>query len=183
MTTAPTPDTTPFLHGTARLTLGSVDESDLDIVAQYNPKELQIDRAIQWTAPNQANNANTSKPAATAAKGIHLEYTGSEGRSLSIELLFDGYEDNDPSKVTGPIWNLEALATVRDADSKDEGLRRPHLCLISWGNQGLPVFRCVIESLSIKYTMFRGDGAPLRATATVKLKEADAIDAAKTGKP
>ena len=40
-------------------------------------------------------------------------------------------------------------------------------------------FRCVIESLSTKYTMFDDKGAPLRATCTVKLKEADVVSMGK----
>ena len=54
--------------------------------------------------------------------------------------------------------------------------RRPHHCIVTWGDGGLPRFDCVIESLSIKYTMFDTNGSPLRATATVKLKEALIVD-------
>jgi len=39
----------------------------------------------------------------------------------------------------------------------------------------VPTFKCVIESLSVKYTMFSDQGVPLRATCTVKLKEADTV--------
>ena len=42
-------------------------------------------------------------------------------------------------------------------------------------------FRCVIESLSTKYTMFSDQGVPLRATCTVKLKEADTVTGASSG--
>ena len=55
-------------------------------------------------------------------------------------------------------------------------MRRPHHCVVSWGDRGLPKFQCVIESLSTKYTMFSSDGKPLRATCTVKLKEATSVD-------
>ena len=57
--------------------------------------------------------------------------------------------------------------------------RRPHHCIVTWGDGGLPRFDCVIESLSIKYTMFSEAGIPLRATCTVKLKEADVVSKAK----
>jgi len=43
----------------------------------------------------------------------------------------------------------------------------------------VPNFNCVIESISTKYTMFSSEGAPLRATCTVKLKEADVVARAK----
>jgi hypothetical protein len=47
--------------------------------------------------------------------------------------------------------------------------------VVSWGG-ALPKFECVIESLSTKYTMFSSEGMLLRATCTVKLKEAHAVD-------
>ena len=53
--------------------------------------------------------------------------------------------------------------------------------MVSWGGAKLPNFECVIESLSIKYSMFSSEGDPLRATATVKLKEAQAVDKKKSG--
>jgi hypothetical protein len=37
------------------------------------------------------------------------------------------------------------------------------------------VFRCVIESMSTKYTMFNPLGVPIRATVNLKLKEADSV--------
>jgi hypothetical protein len=42
-------------------------------------------------------------------------------------------------------------------------------------------FKCVIESISTKYTMFMPDGTPLRATVTLKLKEAERVTMAKSG--
>jgi hypothetical protein len=128
---------------------------------------------VPWTKVNQANQSND--------KGIHLEFTGAEGRSMSVELLFDGYEANGSypgGTVLGSIQNLEKLASVIDPSSTDENKRRPHLCVVTWGAGGMPSFRCVIESLSTKYTMFSTDGAVLRATCTVKLKEADVVSMA-----
>jgi hypothetical protein len=63
---------------------------------------------------------------------------------------------------------------VLDPTSPDETLRRPHMCVVTWGTT-VPTFKCVIESLSVKYTMFSDQGVPLRATCTVKLKEADTV--------
>jgi hypothetical protein len=39
--------------------------------------------------------------------------------------------------------------------------------------------RCVIESVATKYTMFDRQGTPVRATCTVKLREAGVIKVAK----
>jgi hypothetical protein len=147
--------------------IGSVDKPSLTVEAQYNPKELQVDKNIPWQKKNQANK--------TDATGIQLEFTGAEGRTMSVELLFDGYETK--KSVADPIKMLNEMASVIDPLSPDENKRRPHLCLCTWGST-IDKFSCVIESLSAKYTMFGEDGTPLRATCTVKLKEADAVSKA-----
>ena len=73
---------------------------------------------------------------------------------------------------------LEWLSSVLQPDATKEELRRPHRCVVTWGGF---TFRCVVNSLSTKYTMIDTDGTPLRATCTVKLKEADVVSAAKGG--
>ncbi|MCX5746635.1 MAG: hypothetical protein NT062_29515 [Proteobacteria bacterium] len=162
-----------FASTKTKLTIASLDEG-VEVKAQYNPKELQVDRSIPWAKPPATNKtSNTSQPGE-----IRLEFTGAEGRSMQVELLFDGYE-NGGQGVAQSISDLEKLASVRDAASTDEAKRRPHRCVVRWGDRGLPTFRCVIESLSVKYQMFSEDGLPLRATATVKLKEADVVNLAK----
>jgi len=150
------------------ITIASVDTGIL-VDAQYNPKELQIDKSVPWQKNPQSNKS--------PEKGIQLEFTGAEGRSMSVELLFDGYETNTP--VTPQVEALNTMASVLEPGSQDENKRRPHRCVVTWGAT-VPGFRCVIESLSTKYTMFSDQGIPLRATCTVKLKEADVVAMAKS---
>jgi phage protein U len=153
---------------TGAIWIGSTDD-DTTVKAQYNPKELQIDRNVPWQKKNQANQANPT--------GLHLEFTGAEGRTMSVELLFDEYETGASGKVVQAIKDLNWMASVLNSTSTKEDQRRPHLCLATWGTT-VKGFKCVIESLSTKYTMFSADGAPLRATCTVKLKEADVVSKA-----
>lgn len=167
-----------FLHPTGAkagiVTIGSLDDSTT-VVAQYNPKELQIDQTVPWQKNSQPNNSPDA--------GIQLEFTGAEGRSMSLELLFDGYETGDGALAGQPgmtvskaIANLNKLASPRTPGSSDENERRPHHCVVVWGST-VPdkSFQCVIESLSVKYTMFSAQGDPLRATCTVKVKEANSV--------
>lgn len=158
-----------FRPAKTKISIGSLDDGT-QIEAQYNPKELQIDKSIPWQKVNQANNANQ--------QGIHLEFTGAEGRSITVELLFDAYETG--GSIAGQVAKLEKLASVWQPGSTEENKRRPHRCVAKWG-AALDSFRCVIESLSTKYTMFGDDGTPMRATCTVKLKEADVVSMAKKG--
>jgi hypothetical protein len=135
-----------------------------EISAQYNPSAVQVDMTIPWNANPQSNKS--------PEKGIQLEFTGAQGRTMSLELTFDGYEKNE--SIAGKVATLNKMASVIDPGSSDENLRRPYHCVVTWGST-IANFRCVIESLSTKYTMFSDTGVPLRATCTVKLKEADVV--------
>ena len=97
---------------------------------------------------------------------------------MTLELLFDGYEKGQ--SIASKVKDLMTMASVIDPNEKDETRRRPHLCVVTWGAT-VPKFKCVIESLSTKYTMFSDKGAPLRATCTVKLKEADTVTGKSAG--
>ena len=161
-----------FLHPSAKSGVVSIASLDtgIQVDAQYNPKELQIDKTVPWQKKSQANKTNET--------GIQLEFTGAEGRSLTLELLFDGYETK--ASVAGNVETLNTMASVLEPNSTDETKRRPHLCVVTWGAT-VPKFKCVIESLSTKYTMFSDQGVPLRATCTVKLKEADTVTGKASG--
>lgn len=155
-----------FLHPSSKSGVVSIASLDtgIQVDAQYNPKELQVDKTVPWQKKSQANK--------TQETGIQLEFTGAEGRSMTLELLFDGFEAK--ASVAGNIETLNTMASVLEPGSADETKRRPHMCVVTWGTT-VPKFKCVIESLSVKYTMFSDQGVPLRATATVKLKEADTV--------
>src|ERR1041385_3742124 len=164
-----TADSRPFQPPDAkggRLSIGTVEGPKHEVIAQYNPKELQVDKPVPWSKHNMAN-----KQEAKSDRGeIHLEFTGAESRSMQVELLFDGYEQK--KSIADQVAELEKMASVMEPSSGTEDKRRPPLCVVTWGTNGLPSFRCVIESLSTKYTLFDRQGTPLRATCTVKLKEA-----------
>ncbi len=160
-----------FIPPGAKISIGSLDEHSISVEAQYNPKELQIDKSVPWQKHNKAN-----------ANGLQLEFTGAEGRTMSVDLLFDGYEEK--SSIQSKVATLETLATVRDESSTKDEMRRPHHCVVVWGTVmggGDNKFKCVIEQISTKYTMFSSDGIPLRATVTLKLKEAERLSMAASG--
>jgi hypothetical protein len=164
-----------FSPATEKLQIGAVDKVPgfpaNGVSCHYNPKELQVDKSVPWSKHSYSNkNGDTAK---NDRGNLHLEFTGAEGRTMSIELMFDGYEQN--TSVADKVGYLELLTNVLDPKSEDENKRRPPMCVVAWGKKGLPSFRCVVESMSTKYTMFSSDGVPLRATVTLKLKEADTL--------
>jgi len=148
-----------------KLTIGSLDDVTLTVQAQYNPKELQIDKQIPWLEHSRM----PAREQRHDSEQDEVEINSAPTRSTSIELLFDGYEAY--RSIQPDVAKLETLSSIRKADSPEAHLCRPHHCIVTWGTEGVTPFRCVIESLSTKFTMFAPNGAPLRAICTVKLKE------------
>ncbi len=169
-----------FLPARAKLWIGSLDNPALEVRAQYNPRELQIDKQVPWADHKAGDNRSDGKRAEkNPSAQSDLEFTGAPKRSMSIELLFDGYEEG--KSIEPDLRRLEEMSSVVDPESRDR--RRPHHCIVAWGDSGAGMrpFRCVIESLAVKYTMWDHGGMPLRATCTVKLKEAHRMAGAGPG--
>jgi hypothetical protein len=147
-----------------KLYFGSLDKPKLTVVAQFNPKELQVDKQIPWKEPPRIQGSHGK------IEEDPLELPSAPTRSMNLELLFDGFEEQ--RSVQPQIDVLEELSSIRDAGSKDAFMRRAHHCVLAWGStDGARRFRCVIESLATKVTMFSPQGEPLRAMCTMKLKE------------
>lgn len=153
----------------AKLMIGSLDEPGMTVEAHFNPRELQIERNIAW-----GKHANVGQE-----RGQQMEFTGQDGRTTTIEMLFDASEKGD---INGPLLMLEALAVSKEPSGSTDKKRRPHHCVMVWGSfqtskgsAASSTFPCVIVGLSIKYTMFSPSGKPLRATASVKLQEAEKV--------
>jgi hypothetical protein len=170
-----------YTSPTEKLTIGSLDDPSLTVRAQYNPKDIQIDRAVPWTTNNVRDNRPSHLRIGSATEA---EYVGATPRTMTIELLFDRYEvvptDWSQTRSIEPLVEmLDEMACVRNPELVPDDMRRPHHCVVAWGAgsacQGMRSFRCVIESLSVKYSMFDRDGTPVRATCTVKLREANVV--------
>jgi len=161
----PRPLPVPFCHPRTRLTIGSLDDDTLTVIAHYNPAELTIKKSIKWEA--HAERGTPHKP--TSSVQDSHEYGGAPTRTISLDLLFDGYETD--TSIEPIVQQLETMSAVRDPESHDPEQKRPHFCVVAWGDE-MRRFRCVITSLSVRYTMFAHDGTPLRATCTVELTEA-----------
>jgi hypothetical protein len=154
------------IHPSAKLKIVSLEGPLVTVIAHFNPKEVAVDRSVPWQKQKKKGPAD-------------LEYTGGEPKTMSFELLFDGFESN--TSVQTEIEKLHKLTDmVNNTDTK-----RPPKVKVIWGTPadsadrgqesaggGIPSFQAVIESVAVKYTMFTPDGKAVRATANVKFKEA-----------
>ena len=114
-----------FEPAKAKLTIGSLDEAGLNVSAQYNPKELQVDQNVPWKKPEAAAKGGGAAPQGTQKdlNFMALEFTGAESRSMSVELLFDAFEpDRGPDKAgSNPKSVSDCVSSER---SRSSGLIR-----------------------------------------------------------
>jgi hypothetical protein len=155
-----------WTHRGNKFVIGTLHGELVEIEAQYNPKEVGRQAAASWNAH--------ATPPASHVKGADnyrfLEYGNTDPRVITVELLFDGYEEG--VTIAPLVEKLENLTIPVDMQSPRPSERRPQLCVAVWGTQTL---RCVVQSVATKLTMFALTGEPLRAVCTIVLKEADAV--------
>ncbi|RLC93524.1 MAG: peptidoglycan-binding protein [Chloroflexi bacterium] len=140
-----------------KATITNCDTNEI-VECMFNPKEYTFGKQNTWKS-GLVMGGNVPK----------VEFGGGQAMTLQMELFFDTYESGeDVRKHTNKIWKLMMI----NPDTKDKGNKgRPPLCTFSWGDMWS--FKAVITSLSQKFTMFTGDGKPVRSTLSVTFQQAE----------
>ena len=131
------------------------------LIFRYNPTEYTVSKSARWNRPPTRGAESSTPP----------EFTGSEPTTIGMEIFVDAFEEL-VGDVSGDIDTL--LTWTRPTPRLDRS--RPataapaalHLGPQS-GAAGLPGLPQ--ERAGASYTMFRRDGTPVRATATISLEE------------
>jgi nucleoid-associated protein YgaU len=130
----------------------------------FNPKEYTFSKSNKWER-KKTSGANVPS----------LTFGGGDPATLQMELFFDTYASKNGSEkakdvrkeYTEKIWKL-MFVDERLKDPKSKKARPPRV-LFSWGDNWK--FSAVITQLSQKFTLFDGDGTPVRATLTVNFQQ------------
>lgn len=117
-----------------------------------NPEQITHSRDIQINENSKANTA-----------GGVTQFQGYGNDTLSFDLYFDGTGVVAGGTVDGEINKLKGVIF----DLKSE-LHKPNYLLVSWNSLK---FYCHIKSFNITYTLFKPDGAPLRAKVSLSFQE------------
>ncbi len=120
-----------------------------------NPTQYAITKTNTWDATEAPPGA--SFPPA--------QYNGGQARVMSLELMFDAGPEGDVAPVTDKLFTLMEPNT--DLGAPGPG-RPPHFSL-SWGK--FQRFYSVCKSLNVAFQLFRADGTPTRAKATLTLMQ------------
>jgi contractile injection system tube protein len=157
----------------AKMTFQKLDMQKGEVGA---PFEVQFN-------PNEYGMTKGAKYAEVVVPGLDspvLQFVNGENEKLTLELFFDTTDE----KGTGA--DAVSVSTKLDAFYRlvkvDGAVHAPPIVRVTWGeefpgpaagenDQPVAVFDAVVENVQRKYTLFNSEGVPLRAQATVTLRE------------
>jgi hypothetical protein len=125
----------------------------------FNPKEYTVTKANKWDI----------KPVVGAGLPT-AQFGGGDARTLQLELLFDD-SDGVNGDVRGVIDRLFKLMEVDSKLASSKNAARPPMLEFGWGSTS--TFKAVAKSLKVQYLLFRPDGTPIRAIATIDLAQVE----------
>jgi nucleoid-associated protein YgaU len=127
---------------------------------QFNPSEYSVKKAATWNTPGRSMNTKA---------GAKPNYVSSNAQSVTLQIFFDAWENDDDDVTDGIDQLIDWCTPTSDSiNSKPQ----PAVLRLIWGsNRQLTDRKFYLESVSAKYTMFKPDGMPVRATADISLKE------------
>jgi nucleoid-associated protein YgaU len=134
---------------------------------RFNPKEYSISKAATWNRPTNKGAKSSTLP----------EFGGVQPQTVQMELFFDDWEGDG-----NLVKDIETLFGWLKPTDRSIGNKKPQpqALKFNWSGQGpLSEFKGFLKSVNAKYTMFKPDGTPVRATAQITLEEIP-TDPAKT---
>lgn len=126
-------------------------------IAMFNPENWQTEVKIK-----QENTATAGQ------NGAQQNFNRQDPPSLSFDLIIDGTgASGETREVLADVMLLEKLVLFNGKE------HQPNKVYIIWGTQ---LFQGVATKMSTKYTLFRPNGTPLRATVSFAFKEDKPLD-------
>ncbi len=135
------------------------DPAEQPIECLFNPNEYTFSKRNTW-----------SKGEVKGKNVPELEFGGGDSMTLKMQLFFDTYATGeDVRQITNRIWKLMNINEGQLTDMTSvKG--RPPMVEFQWGTTWS--FKAVITDISQKFTLFRYDGTPVRATLDVTFLQA-----------
>jgi hypothetical protein len=129
------------------------------VTFMFNPGQLQLTKSASWV-PHMARAAESA--------GI-AEFSGSEPRTLSLELFLDATDTHDQSVRK----RVETLLSCCVPTKKSIAAKTPSPPWVrfSWGQFQTVSFYSYVSQINATYRLFDSDGTPLRATCSLTLNE------------
>jgi nucleoid-associated protein YgaU len=154
-----------------------LSNNDLDILpVQFNPTEVTFAKGAQL--------------AEIGIPGIDApiqQFVRGQAEKLTLDLFFDTTENGMDAQATSVTMLTDQFYSLVKINPKTHA---PPVCQFAWNDPSFPganlpanyaqqkrlSFRCIIENISQKFTLFSPQGIPLRATLTLTLREYKSLD-------
>jgi len=135
---------------------GGVNDSDDQFEALINPESYTLQYKLKFSQGAQGQGTS----------GAQLKYEYTEPEEITFDFLFDntGIIDGQPrDSISDDLKKFKDVLIGYKGDSHE-----PRHFKLVWGENS--IFKGRVTELSIVYKLFRSDGTPIRAIATVKFK-------------
>ena len=144
----------------AKLKVVDGDPETLDLTFMYNPAELTTAKSANWNRPQQKGAGSAGKP----------QFTGAGPQTVQMEIWFDAWDAPD-ADVARSVMTLFGWTKPTPA-SITKKLPCPPVLGFEWGsNRILADLKFFLKTVNAKYVLFKPDGTPIRASATISLEE------------
>jgi nucleoid-associated protein YgaU len=131
-----------------------------ELTFRFNPKEVSIAKSATWNRPTNKGAKSASTP----------EFGGVQPQTIQMELFFDDFEHPDKDLTKDIQQLMDWLKPTPKAINQNKP--QPKVLQLLWGNnRAVNGFHGFLKSVNAKYTMFKSDGRPIRATAQITLEE------------
>ena len=142
------------------------------IPCQFNPTEYTLNKAAQ-----------TAELAIPGLDSPVLQFVRGQAETLTADLFFDTTDNGTGTQASAVTVFTDRVYELVKIDPTTHA---PPVVDFSWGASDFPgahldadydnqrkggPFRCIVESVKQRFTLFSPSGIPLRATLTVSLRE------------
>jgi hypothetical protein len=134
---------------------GGIKEADDSFEALINPETYTLQYKLKF-----------SKSQGQGTSGTQLKYEYTEPEEMAFDFLFDNtgiIDGKQKSDVSGDLKKFKDILTGYKGDSHE-----PRHFKLLWGANS--IFKGRVIELTIVHKLFKSDGTPIRAVATVKFK-------------
>lgn len=121
----------------------------------FNPKEWSVTHTADWKT--ETTKKGTPPP----------EFKGPKPASATVEVFLDESEQPD-GDISRMVARLRQIVVPEPNSVANNTPSAPHV-LFTWGKA--ITFKGYVESVAATYTLFRGDGTPIRGLCKLAMKE------------
>lgn len=147
-----------------KLRLESIDGDQYSIDLMFNPTELDFQLKTALTEDQGARTEEEGIPK------VNFAYPNAVVVNIK-DMIYDTYETGRGVK--------EYIDRLTKATKFIDSIQRPPIYMLTWGQNKFLL--CFVENLKYQLTMFKPDGTPVRAKASVTLKQVDPEEVINSG--